>query len=408
MDKSTLDITQLQRRDPAAWTTLVQQALDSDSVTVTDATAVPMRTYPGNGTRHHVFRYLLTLAGHSDPVTFVGKRASPRETIFYHSVAPLMPFLAPRCFFASMDGEAGWIVIEDVPNHFPPHSWKPAHVDEVMLGLADLHAAFWNREASLFQEGLPALLDQKRYTMEELRASHDVYFEEGPGATISEHAINHAGGLAPKLLEAANGLSVIRDLGGWPGILGESQLRAAADLLDDPVPMLEPLRGQPLTLLHGDPSSYHWRLTLFDELRLFNWSNVAVGPAVYDLVSFLEQFDLLYVDDPMGMRMRQTIPDSEETMTDTYVLAMSGRLRSGFDARSFRQAIPAARCLFILTSWFPRFAKWFSEMPNKYAWQKVNRMSDANLAKSMFRPMITLRPYLAGVFERFLHAYRTL
>lgn len=408
MDKSTLDIAQLQKRDPAAWTTLVRRALENDDVTVTDARVVPMRAYPRNGNRHHVFRYLLTLAGHSDPIAFVGKRTNAVETTFYQAIAPRIPFLAPRCSFASLAGDEGWIVIDDVPNHFPPHKWKPAHVEEVILGLADLHASFWGQEESLLQEGLPAFIGHKRYTMEELKSTHDVYFEEGPGATISEHAINHAGRLAPQLLQAANGLTVIRDLGGWPGILGESQLRAAADLLDDPVPMLEPLRNQPLTLLHGDPSNYHWRLTLFDELRLFNWRHVMIGPGVYDLVSFLEQFDLLYADSPPGMRMRQSGQDSEETMIDTYVLAMSGKLGSQFNARAFRQAIPAARCLFILTSWFPRFAKWFSEMPNKYAWQKVNRMSDDRLAESVFRPMITLRPYLAGVFERFLQAYRTL
>ena len=73
-------------------------------------------------------------------------------------------------------------------------------------------------------------------------------FEEGPGR-LSRHAIHSAGRLA--LFRArANGLVVMRDLGGWPGVLGESHLAAAADLLDDPCPCW-PLLDLPPTLLHG-------------------------------------------------------------------------------------------------------------------------------------------------------------
>jgi hypothetical protein len=408
MDKSKLDIAQLQQRNPVAWTNLVQSAMDTDDLTVTAAQAVPLRGYLRNGSHHALFRYLLTLADHSDPIAFICKRTNQVEARFYLNVASQLPFLAPHCALASLSGDQSWIVVDDVPDHFPPHKWTPGDVDGVIHGLAHLHAAFWDQTEPLQRHGIPHFIGQASKTLQELKGEHETYFEEGPAAVISEHAIYNAGNLASQLLEAANGLTVIRDLGGWPGILGESQLSAAADLLDDPVPMLEPLRDLPATLMHGDPSSYHWRLTLFDELRLINWQKAAIGPAIYDLVSFLEQFDLLYVDEPQGMRMRRAGHSSEETMIDGYLLSMSGRFGSRFDARAARNAIPAARCLFVLTNWFPRFAKWFSEMPNKYAWQKVNRMSDERLAESAFQPMITLRPYLAAVFQRFLKAYRTL
>lgn len=408
MDKSKLDIAQLQQRNPVAWTNLVQSALENDEVMVTAAHAVPVRAYPRMSSRSLLFRYLLTLADHSDPIAYIGKKTNHVEARFYLNIAPQLPYLAPGCPIASISGDDSWIVIDDVPDHFPPHKWTPGDVEGVILGLTHLHAKFWGQTGELQDHGMPQFVGPATQTLQELKADHETFFEDGPATIISEHAISSAGNLAPLLLKAANGLTVMRDLGGWPGILGESQLSAASDLLDDPVPMLEPLKDLPLTLIHGDPSSYHWRLTLFDELRLFNWQNAAVGPAIFDLVSFLEQFDLLYVDEPQGMRMRRAGHTSEETMIDSYLLSMSSRLGSSFDARAARNAIAAARCLFILTNWFPQFSKWFTEMPNKYAWQKVNRMSDDRLAESVFRPMITLRPYLAAVFQRFLEAYRTL
>src|SRR5690606_41890300 len=89
------------------------------------------------------------------------------------------------------------------------------------------------------------------YSWDEWRRSESSLLEEGPAAVLSRHAVRNAGRLAPHFLRAANGLVVIRDLGGWPGVLGESHLAAAADLLDDPVPMLAPLLDLPVTLLHG-------------------------------------------------------------------------------------------------------------------------------------------------------------
>jgi hypothetical protein len=90
------------------------------------------------------------------------------------------------------------------------------------------------------------------------------------------------------------------------------------------------------------------------------------------------------------------------------MLAMSHRLGSQYDARSIRLAIPATRCLHVLLNWFPHFANWFAEMPSKYTWQKVNRMSDEQLAGTIFQPIVRFRPYLSAVFQRFLRAYRSL
>jgi hypothetical protein len=304
----------------------------------------------------------------------------------------------------------------------------------VVGDLADLHAAFWG--GSLESDGLEAFhhfIGNKddRYTWEALRREEAVYFDEGPGAIISDHALQQAGRLAPRLLQAANGLVVLRDLGGWPGVLGETHLSAVADLLDDPVPMLRPLLELPATLLHGAPHPYHWRLSLFGDRRLIDWRETVLGPGVLDLICFLEHFPLLYSEGtrldghrhyPEAARqpeygyrwgerriyVRGEEPADEESIIDSYMLAMSLRLDNHFSARLSRQALPAARCLYMLTQWFPLFASWFSDMPNKFMWQRANRMSDAELSGTLLWPLAGYRRYLAGAFSRFLQAFQNL
>ena len=174
-------------------------------------------------------------------------------------------------------------MLHDVPNDISAARWTVADVNAIVEKLANLHATFIDQTAELTSSSLAYALDRSEYGWESLMAEQAVYFEEGPAAILSEHALSQAGQLAPLFLQAANGLVVMRDLGGWPGILGESHLTAVSDLLDDPVPLLEPLRQLPPTLLHGDPNNRNWRLTVFEDQKLAEWHTAAVGPGICDL-----------------------------------------------------------------------------------------------------------------------------
>lgn len=406
MSRSQVDVTQLIQRDPAAWTAVLHRQPDLDGVTVTAVVGQPIRQDASDHPFPTLIRYRLTLADHSDPITCIGKRTTATEAHFYHELAPEIP-QAPRCWFAHIVGEDGWVVIDDVPHQIPPQKWSSDDALALIDDLAHLHAAYWEQEALEEYPWLPHFVEQEasRYTWEELESTEEIYFAEGPGATLSEHAVYHLGRLAPTFLRAANGLHVMRSLNGWPGILGESHMRAAAELLDDPVPMLERLHDLPLTLLHGNPHNYHWAVTLFDDRRLLDWNRTQMGPAVIDLVKFVEQFNLLFArGGRRRMYLRDDAPVTEETLVDTYMIRMNYRLQKAFDARAVRKAIPAARCLHVLTTWFPYFATWFDAMPNVYAWQKLNRLPDEQLAGTQFEPLIGIRPYLQGVFHRFLRA----
>jgi hypothetical protein len=316
-----------------------------------------------------------------------------------------------------VDGDASWVILEDVPDDFPPPVWQPAHVDAIIATLARIHAAHW-QTADATHPAIPHFLHRPEgpYRWESLWRDRLPLFEDGPGAILSRHAVRSAGRLAPRLLEAANGLVVMRDLDGWPGVLGEQHLAAAADLLDDPLPLLATLDELPHTLLHGAPHADHWRLTLFGEQYLIDWSTAQLGPGVLDLVAFLERYPLLHEwpTDGTGepgrprLRLREVSPLFEETAIDTYLLTLSAEMGRRFSARAFRAAVPAARCLHVLTTWFPFFAQWIDDMPGRQLWQRVNRLSEAELAHYRVGPMAGMRPYLAGVFERFLRAYRSL
>lgn len=413
MNEPRVDIVQLLRRDPQAWTALLSSAEGLEDIVCTAVTAQPIqRKRAISDQSPRVTRYLISIANQSDPISLIGKETNLREALFYRDLAPSLPYIAPRCWLVHLAEDRGFVILDDVPNHVAREDWSAEDVEDVIDDLAALHAAFMDQPD--FEAEYPWLahfIDRQdhTYTWAELQASHTLFFEEGPAALLSDHALNHAGRLAPRFLEAANGLVVMRALGGWPGVLGESHLTAAADLLDDPVPMLDPLQQLPDTLLHGDMHSYHWQVTLFDERRLLDWSNAMRGPGILDLVSLQEQFDLLLTEeDGPAVHVRQDSPISEETMIDSYLLAMKANLGPRFDAREVRRAIAAARCLHTLTNWFPYFATWFDQMPDVYTWQRINRLAENVIVDPSLQPLVGYRPYLKRVFRRFLQAYRML
>jgi hypothetical protein len=96
-------------------------------------------------------------------------------------------------------------------------------------------------------------------------------------------------------------------------------------------------------------------------------------------------------------------------MIDSYLLNMGGKIGPSFNATAARNAVPAARCLYLLTTWLPRFALWFQTVPDDLKdWHEFNQMCDEDLAAAGFDLMVGIRPYLSNLFQRFLAAYRML
>lgn len=430
MEPLPVDIFQLQRRDPAAWTALLSRLPETDDVIVTAVAAEPLHNFsfipPGRviaDPAHNIRRYVLTLADTSDPISFIAKQTNAVEAMVYELYGRPPATAMPTCHYVHHDGDDSYVILDDVPNHFPPAVWTPRQLDEVVATLARFHAAHWGRDSRRSVDWAATGPDfphfHDRYDDELLpRMSERVSrFGSFPGREyLSDHALRAAGRLAPLFVQAAAGLAVMRKLNGWPGVLDESQMAAVADLLDDPVPMLSPLLSLPITLLHGAPHPCHWRLTLFDEQFLIDWSEVQEGPGILDLMALIEGYPLTYkrpiedvnaIGDPY-LCLRPFPAVLEETIVDTYLLTLTAELGGRIGARAFRDALPAARCLHVILTWFPFYATWATDLPDPYFWQHVNRLNDNELGRYRDAPTVGMRHYLAGVFERFLRAYRNL
>jgi hypothetical protein len=101
-------------------------------------------------------------------------------------------------------------------------------------------------------------------------------------------------------------------------------------------------------------------------------------------------------------------PTAEETMIDSYLLRMHFGLGQ-FDARAMRQAIPAALCLHVITTWLPRFAGYFRPfVGSPLTWRYLLNMNDDELQHAGYGRMKGWREYLARLLPRFWRATRSL
>lgn len=408
----------LRKLDPVSWTTLFNQQPDSRNIVVTGINREPVND------DKVLTRYIVSLKDHTDPITLIGKKTHADEARFYYESRRRLGFLLPRPWFIHVSGDNSWILMDEVYKDRPANKWTRDVVEEIIGNLARFHATYWDQARYLQQRGFVMKLGRTPDTG--LRAQQPgISLENAPDSghnnraksteeesidqgIISRHALDYSGNLAPFLIKAAQGLQILREASGWPGVINERHLDATADLLDDPVPMLHPLRQLPLTMLHGNPSPQHWHLSLFDECRLTGWGSVSIGPGVYDLLSFLEQFDLLE-NESGGWFDQGQWPLTEETLVDSYILAMKAKLGPRFNASDHRHAIPASRCLRLVTTWLPRFADWFHG--GRYdldTWQKINSLTDEQLIQAGFVQVVSLREHLSRSFIRFLEAYRSL
>ncbi|MGB1249864.1 MAG: hypothetical protein ACPG8W_04475 [Candidatus Promineifilaceae bacterium] len=401
--RSSQRVYELQQLDPNSWTRLLRQ---TNGVADMRVTSVTTEDAGANYTR-----YVLNIAGTSDPVTLIGKRTIAREAYFYREFLDQRPLLAPHCWLNHVDGKQAWIVLSDTPHDKTPDTWHRDDVAAMVQDLASQHAMFWGRKDLLLEQTwLPFLLgrERKAQSKQSLRKIYPGWTPQ----TVSEHAMHTVQGLAPRWLEAANGLNILLDLDGWQGVIGEKQLRAMGDLLDDPLPMLHPLRELPLTLVHGYPGQFNWRVSVLGTRYLVDWQEVAIGPGVCDLMAFIETFGLLQ-DDQMNWRARNTWPLDEETIIDNYILSISAELGNNAQTRELRRAIPAARCLYILLTWLPRFNHWFRQLPNdpgarRDIWRSISTYDESDLSGTIYQPIAGLRPYLRETFNRFLRSFYQL
>lgn len=420
MSARMVKIEELKRQRPSAWSRLLAQNPQTRGTVVTRVKKEQLPTRP------RCERFLLELAGYEEVTVLIGKNTNAAEATFFADLAPHLSELTPYCWLSHVAGDQSWLVLDEVHDDWPPPKWTVSDIELIINRLILLHSEFWEKEEHLARFGIESRLgasisaDQGHFVTREQQATDKTGVQprttdprietDRPAAKrlLSNHALRTVGDMAWIFEQAASGLQAIQLVGGWPGILAEEHYEALSGILDDPVPILYPLRQSPATLSHGDPIPENWSISLFDEAILVDWMDIKIGPGIYDLICFIEQ--LYLIDTPEENWLRQENRQiSEETIIDTYVLGMGNSLGSRFDAREIRELIPAARCLNVIINWLPKFNNWFDlEYVNKETWKDYAQLSENDLNELGFGQLASIRPHLAGVFNRFLEAYHSL
>lgn len=174
------------------------------------------------------------------------------EARFYRSLACQVSIDLPHLYYAEEAGPAGVCLLQVLPPGKAVADWSEQDERRVLACLARIHAAWW-QSPDLPALGLPSLSDE----------------------------------LNARLDKAARGLALLRRMGGWPGVITLDILDVMEALVAERARLLAPLAGLPPTLIHGDAWQPNWILAA-DRCVLLDWQSTLIGPAVWDLVYFLE------------------------------------------------------------------------------------------------------------------------
>ena len=411
-----IGIKELRRLNPQAWTALLAQDIDHGSILVTAVEREELKL------EIKAFRYLLSLDGYLEPITLIGKKTNAAEALFFGNFANKISGIAPHCLISHLEGDLGWVIHEEPYNNYRPVEWTARDIERIIDRLVRLHTETWGQEEELARVGFAHLLEgempdigeeipnkEAQALLQPIELSKRIAsWERGDLSLPSDHAINNAGNLGFDLIQSAVALEKIVQRGGWPGVFEDVHRQAAADLLDDPMPMFFPLSQLPQSLIHGNAAPEAWYLDLLGSCQLSDWRSAKIGPPIYDLVCLILNIGLIEPKEGTTS-LKYAWPITEETIVDSYILAMGQRLDSEFSPALVRQVLPAVETLYILTVGIPKLAQWIEKLDGeKFNWQSAwvgdyDKISDVG-----YSHFDALRSYWSALFTRFLSAYSSL
>jgi hypothetical protein len=200
--------------------------------------------------------------------------AGRREVGVYRSLAPHLPMKTPALVAASATGD--WLVLEAVSQGKNPEAWQKQDYRRAIESLAQLHDRFW---------GLGEDLGTYTWLSRPLEADFDVH-----------------------LAVAAQSLDRIVKKGSPGSLAGEpSRIQLLSRLIDQAAAVVEPLRDQPSTLLHGDYWPGNIAVTEGGDQITYDWQQTAVGPGVIDLLTFVNMSGWWFNPLPLARQEMVTI-----------------------------------------------------------------------------------------------------
>jgi hypothetical protein len=187
--------------------------------------------------------------------------AGRREAGFYRVLAQQVPMSTPDLIGANPQGD--WLLLEFLETARRPARWTAADYLRAVEELADLHNRFWALGEDL--EAFPWLSDP----------------------LLSDFSVHQAA--ADEAIERIAAAAKPEPMAGFPGRrwLLERLAREASRII-------QPLRDEPGTLLHGD----YWpgNITIRQDERhsVYDWQLAGIGPGILDLLVFVNKSDWWY------------------------------------------------------------------------------------------------------------------
>ena len=337
-------IYRLQQGDLQAWTDLLRRLPQLRQTDVVDIESLPLSPA--------VSRYTLTLSDHTEPITLLLCEVASREVRFYEAFGHQLE-LIPTCWYSefSHQEQRGWLVLDEVANHYQWQNWQVDSWEHVLGELAQFHARFWN-------------IDTQHYPW--LPPRRVMQTVQQPFAVVEQilqyHAHRHP----------------------QTAVLDDAILAALHHFAVEGATLLQPLHDMPSTLLHGSPTAERWYVDMLGDCRLLEWKRVSYGSAVLDVANLVETAVL--------QSNAALAPHLEELIVDSYFVQLARALKDKqniiYEPRLMRRhALPAAQCWHILNRWLPRML---------YIW------------KNNLEPTPELEDQISRIFERLLKAYRLL
>jgi hypothetical protein len=255
--------------------------------------------------------YDLPLLVKEPPVSSSGRvlrAVGQREYGVYRLLAPHLPLLVPG--LVAGDEAEGWLVLEVLSGLRPASAWTVEDYEEAIVNLVQMHDRFW---------GLSEVLVTYPWLARPLQADYP--------ETVA------AGREALRGLEQAT----------QPLLTGA--LETFARLVDVVDVIAAPLRTETATLTHGDYWPGNIARPIDGRQVVFDWQLAGIGPAILDLVGFVQSSSLGL--EPVMPRQR---------MIDLYRERADRLFRPGWNDHRFEMLWDHALMWLFLARWLPRLA----------------------------------------------------
>jgi aminoglycoside/choline kinase family phosphotransferase len=222
----------------------------------------------------------------------------------YRRLAPHLPLLVPG--LVAGDEIDGWIVLEVLTGLRPAHEWTVDDYHEAITNLAVMHDRFW---------GLSEDLATYPWLARPLDADYADTIEAAAEAVESLAA------------DARLPIDLLR------------RLVQSADAI------VAPLRAETATLIHGDYWPGNIARPIDGRQIVFDWQLASIGPAVLDLVGFVQS---------TCMTLQPTMPD--DAMVALYRQTLVALSDPGWSDEHFADLWDHALMWLFIVNWLGRLA----------------------------------------------------